>query len=171
MELYAHNMHFLGDTENDRAYDACVHGKIIFSIGGKSLSGDGDRCVSASSYRFLHTLFSDHVSGDEEFLIPCCGHMMIPSDDKTAVIIIGCNNGIDFDVTHLPNEVSIKTADVESFSLPFAEYRDAVLSFADQVEEFYKNSPPRRFYDDHDRDGYEAFRAEWDSLRERAKKL
>ncbi len=164
MELYAKNMHFLGNTENDRAFDTCIHGKIVFSINGTSLSQDDEWCVSASAYRFLHTLTKDHKSGNEDFLIPCCGHFMIPSDDKTSVTIIGCSNGIDFDVIHNSGKVTVRS-EAGDLTVPFSEYKAAVSSFADQVEAFFEKSPERRFNSDFDRDGFEAFRNEWTSLR------
>ena len=33
-------------------------------------------------------------------MIPCCCHFMIPSGDGKTVDIVGCSNGIDFDVIH-----------------------------------------------------------------------
>jgi polygalacturonase len=35
--------------------------------------------------------------GAEDFLIPCCGHTMIPSEDKTFVNIIGCKFSVGDD--------------------------------------------------------------------------
>ena len=83
MELYASDMFFRGDNEKEQAYDCCIHGSIIFKIGDNLLSDNTEWCVSASAYRFLHTLFENHFMGTEDFLIPCCGHFMIPSEDKT----------------------------------------------------------------------------------------
>ena len=30
MELYAQDLFFRGNTENEQTYDCCVHGKVIF---------------------------------------------------------------------------------------------------------------------------------------------
>ena len=81
MELYASDMFFRGDNEKEQAYDCCIHGSIIFKIGDNLLSDNTEWCVSASAYRFLHTLFENHFMGAEDFLIPCCGHTMIPSEE------------------------------------------------------------------------------------------
>lgn len=168
MELYARDMFFRGDNEKDQAYDCCIHGKVIFKIGDKLLSDDTQWCVSASAYRFLHTLFGNHFMGAEDFLIPCCGHTMIPSEDKLSVNIIGCNNGIDFNIIHEKDNIAIITADNTEHRIPFEEYKNAVISFAKQVMDFYKSNPPREFEDDFDKEGYLAFVIEWYSLYDRA---
>lgn len=168
MELYAQDMFFRGDTKKEQAYDCCIHGKVIFKIGDKLLSDDTVWCVSASAYRFLHTLFENHFMGAEDFLIPCCGQTMISSEDETSVIIFGCSNGIDFDIIHKQENIVIVTADNTEYLVPFAEYKNAVLSFAKQVMNFYKSNPPREFEDDFDKDGYRAFVTEWYSLYDKA---
>lgn len=168
MELYASDMFFRGDNEKEQVYDCCIHGKIIFKFGDELLSDDTQWCVSASAYRFLHTLFENHFMGAEDFLIPCCGHTMIPSEDKKSVRIIGCSNGIDFDIIHEQENIIIKTTDHNEYTVPFVDYKNAVLSFAKQVVDFYQSNPPREFEDDFDKDGYSAFVTEWYSLYNKA---
>lgn len=142
MELYASDMFFRGDNEKQQAYDCCIHGKIVFKIGDKLLSDDTEWCVSASAYRFLHTLFENHFVGAEEFMVPCCGHFMIPSEDKLSVSISGCSNGIDFNIIHEDEIITVATADNAEYHIPFEEYKRAVISFAKQVMDFYKATPP-----------------------------
>ena len=168
MELYAQDMFFRGDNVKEQSHDCCIHGKIIFKIDDKLLSDDTEWCVSASAYRFLHTLFKNHFIGTEDFLIPCCGHTMIPSEDKKSVSIIGCNNGIDFDIIHEHENIIIKTTDHNEYTVSFIDYRNAVLTYAKQVEDFYKSNPPREFEKDFDKDGYHAFMTEWFSLYNKA---
>lgn len=168
MVLYAQDMFFSGDTEKQKTYDRCIHGKVIFKIGENLLSDETEWCVSASAYRFLHTLFENHFMGAEDFLIPCCGHTMISSEDKDSVNIIGCNNGIDFNIIHEQETISIVTADNTEYQVPFADYKNAIISFAKQVMDFYKSNPPREFEDDFVKAGYSAFVAEWYSLYDRA---
>ena len=168
MELYARDMFFRGDTEKEKVYDCCIHGKVVFKIEDKLLSDETEWCISASAYRFLHTLFENHFMGAEDFLIPCCGHTMIPTEDKTSVNIWGCNNGIDFNIIHEQENISILTADNTEHQVPFADYKKAVLSFAKQVMDFYKSNPPRKFEDDFDKNGYSAFVTEWYSLYDKA---
>lgn len=168
MELYATGMFFRGNTEKDRAYDCCIHGEVVFTVEGKRLSDDTEWCVSASAYRFLHTLFKNHFMGGEEFLIPCCGHMMIPAEDKQSVRIFGCSNGLDFNIIHEGERITVVTADNTAYSVTFAEYKQAVVTFAQQVMDFYRSHPPRKFEDEWEKDGYGAFVTEWYSLYDKA---
>ncbi len=168
MELYATDMVFRGKSEKEKVYDCCVHGKVVFKIEDKNLSDNTEWCVSASAYRFLHTLFKNHFMGAEEFLIPCCGHTIIPSEDKMSVNIIGCNSGIDFNIIHENDNIAIITEDNIEHRIPFDEYKNAVISFAKQVMDFYKSNPPREFVDDFDKDGYVAFVTEYYSLYDKA---
>ena len=168
MELYATDMFFRGDDKKEQAYDCCIHGNVVFKIGDNLLSDNTEWCVSASAYRFLHTLFENHFMGAEDFLIPCCGHFIIPSEDKTSVTISGCRNGVDFNIIHEDESITIVTAENIEYRIPFEDYKKAVVSFAKQVMDFYKESPPREFEDDFDKDGYSAFVPEWYSLYDKA---
>ncbi len=170
MKLYAADMFFRGANEKEKAYDCCIHGKIVFNIGDDRLCDDAEWCVSASAYRFLHAIFENHFTGAGDFLIPCCGHFMIPSDDKKAVMTSGCNNGIDFDIIHERENIIIKTKE-KAYTVSFEEFMAAVLSLAKQVEDFYKSNPPRQFENDFDKYGFGAFITEWYSLYDRANEL
>ena len=64
--------------------------------------------------------------GAEDFLIPCCGHTMVPSEDKMSLNIIGCNNGIDFNIIHEDENITIITADHTEHRIPFEKYKNAV---------------------------------------------
>ena len=172
MELYATDLHFLGDTQKDQVYDYCVHGKVVFKIDECNLSNDdSDWCVSASAYRFLHSLFENHFLGAEEQMIPYCGHFLIPSQDKTSVTISGCPNGIDFDIIHEDNNIIIRTQDGTTYTVTFEDYKSTVLYYAKQIEDFYHQNSPRQFEDKFDQDGFSAFCNEWYRLTDRATDL
>lgn len=168
MELYARDMFFRGDNEKERAYDTCIHGNIVFKIGDHLLCDHTEWCVSASAYRFLHTLFENHFMGSGEHLIPCCGHFMVPSEDKMSVTISGCDHGVDFTVIHEDENIVIITEDDAEYRIPFEIYKKAVLSLAEQVMGFYQSNPPREFEDEFEKDGYGAFVTEWYSLFDKA---
>ncbi|MBE7064656.1 MAG: hypothetical protein E7384_02425 [Ruminococcaceae bacterium] len=169
MKLYAKDLHFISNSPKEQNYDCCVHGKVVMKIGDISLSdGESDWCVSASAYRFLHSLFENHFLGTDEQLIPCCGHFLLPSEDKTKVTIGSCPNGIDFDVICEKENVTIRTQDTHAYTVPFEEYKTAVLSYAKQIEDFYHQNPPRQFENDFDRDGFSAFCNEWYDLMNKA---
>lgn len=164
IELRVENLHFLGDTEEVRRQDYCVHGNVIFKLDKDIIECGEEWCVSASAMRFMRSVLNNHFSGAEEHMIPCCGHFMIPSGDGKTVQIIGCNNGVDFDVLHEGENVRIRTENKE-YVYSLKEYIDVVMAYADQIEEFMMKSPERVFTDEFDREGYTAFMAEWKSLR------
>lgn len=164
MELYATNMFFRGDTQREKVYDTCIHGEVIFKIDDQSLSDDSQWCVSASALRFLHSIFENHFMGEEQFLIPCCGHMIIPSDDGKKVQIYGCSSGIDFNIIHDGENVMVVTAAGREYQVLFEDYKQAVLTFARQIMDFYQNNPPRAFEDDDDANGFGAFVSQFHSL-------
>lgn len=171
MELYAKNMFFQGNTIEEKEYDYCIHGNVVFKIGDKSLSNEKEWCISASAYKFLCTLFKNHFIEDGDFLIPCCGHFIILSDDKKIEKIMGCNSGIDFNVIHGKSDIIIKTEDNIEYNIPFVDYKIAVLSFAKQVIDFYKLNSERKFTDEYDKEGYNVFIAELNSLYNKANLL
>lgn len=169
MVLRAEALHFLGKDERERQYDCCLHGGIFLRIGETVLSDGTDRdwCVSASALRFLRTLFDAHAAGEQEQMIPCCGNMMIPSEDGARVTVIGCPNGVDFDVLPEGDEVRIRREGRE-WVVARSAYRSAVLAFVGTVWNFVRSAPPRRFYDDLDRDGFRAWEREMTALLDRA---
>lgn len=167
IHLTAADLHFLGDNEKERRRDLCLHGSVFLSIDGTVLCDGGEWCVSASALRFMRTVFVDHISASGDQMIPCCGHFMIPSGDGKTVDIVGCSNGIDFDVIHESGGITVKTADGEKFFVNCSEYRRAVTGFAGQIEQFISNSPSRIFDDDWDRAAVSVFRNEWTALRQR----
>ena len=170
VDLFADGLHFLGNTEDERRRDLCLHGRVTMRVNGHLLADEIECCVTASALRFLRSLSSDHKTGEEEFLFPCCGNMLIPSDDGKTVTVIGCPNGEDLEIsTHRAgNQTKIANKDVCQF-VTFDEYRAAVLAYAKQVLGFIKNSPERMFKDDLEKKGYEAFLTEFNDLMEKHK--
>ena len=171
IQLVATNLHFLGDDDKSKRHDCCLHGDVLFVIDDTVIEDGGEWCVSASAIRFMRSVLQDHISGQEEHMIPCCGHFMIPDEDGKSVQINGCVNGVDFDVFHEEGHIIIKTAEGKSFCVNFEEYREAVLLFAKQIELFMRNAPARIFSSDFERNGFNAFRNEWFLLKERINAL
>ena len=167
VDLFADNLHFLGNTEEEQQHDFCLHGKVTMCVNGCLLVNQLECCVTASALRFLRTLSSDHKMVEEEFLFPCCGNMLIPSDDGKTVTIIGCPNGEDLEIsTHCQdNQTMIKNENTCQF-VPYDEYRTAVLAYAEHILRFQQNNPERIFAEDFEKKGYEAFLTECKSLLE-----
>lgn len=170
VDLFADELHFLGNTEKERQQDLCLHGKVTMRVNGHLLADEIECCVTASALRFLRSLSSDHKTGEEEFLFPCCGHMLIPSEDGKTVTVIGCPNGVDFEIsTHRRGkQTRIKSETICQF-IPFDEYRAAVLTYAKQILRFLQNSPARQLANNFDKTGYEAFLTEFNDLMEKHK--
>ena len=158
------NLHWLGDTEKERCRDLCLHGDVRLAVGDTVLNED-EWTVSAGALRFMRSVRKNHYAGLEQHLLPCCGHFMVAREDGRTVHIHGCCNGFDCDVLHEEGMVRLVTEEAV-YSVPFLEYRDAVLFFAEAVETFYKSSPPRECEDDLEREGYQAFCNEWFDLKE-----
>lgn len=103
-------------------------------------------------------------------MLPCCGHFMIAADDLQTVEIYGCCNGIDFDVQHETDTVIIRTTKGKTYTIPFKMYLDDVVSFTQQIDDFYRNSPKHIVRDEEpDNSAFNAFCNEWICLKEAIK--
>lgn len=164
MMIQLSNLHFLGDSEKEQREDLCLHGHVLFTLENDVISDD-EWCVSAAALRFMRSVFYNHFFGSEEHMLPCCGHFMIASADKQTVEIVGCNHGIDFDVLHEEDKIKL-VFETRAYELGFDEYRMAVMTFAEQVEAFYHDSPKRILEkDDSVQSGFTAFWNEWNALK------
>ena len=153
VSLCASDLKFKDNSE----YDLCVHGKIFFEVNGIQLSDSQEWCVSASAYRFLLTLTENHAFvGDDNQMIPCCGTIM-PIEKHEKPILIGCDTGIDFDITHDDKAVTLQTERGVRYTVPFSEYKAAVFSFAKQIINFYEQNPSRKFNDKFEENGFNTF--------------
>jgi len=164
IELLADNLHFLGNTDKECRSDPCVHGTATLRVNGHVFADSVECCLTASALRFLRTLHRNHPMGEEEFLFPCCGHMLIPSEDGKTVTIVGCTNGTEFPVCHVGNDIALGMEGGEQILLPYETYREAVKAYAEAILTFLKNSPPRQFADKWEKKGYEAFLTEYQAL-------
>lgn len=144
----------------DETEDLCLHGHTIVHIGEKKL--EYDSTISATALYLLKTLTENHIINTDNQLLPCCGFSFIPNDTLDNVVILGCNNGIDWSVTHDGDTVIIELEDGTRENISIDEYKKKVFEFADKVETFYKSCAPKKIPKDKiDHDGYIAFWNEW----------
>lgn len=148
------------DGSQDDPTDRCLHGHVIAQLGDELI--EEDCCVSATALYLLKTLTEDHIWGEDNQMLPCCGFFLIPNDDLTNVMISGCIYGTDWSVMHVKDKVYIVLKSGYKVHVPIEQYREEVFRFADEVEAFYqkcspKETPEREF----DRNGYIAFWNEW----------
>ena len=148
-------------TEGDDPYDLCAHGNMTATIGNEKFEFSGT--VSSTAIYLLKTLTENHLIGEDNQMMPCCGHFLIANDRLDDVRILGCPNGIDWSVIH-ENDSTIKiiTESGKETLVNLDEYRKIVYKFADKVELFYKSCSDKILPADAlDRDGYIAFWNEW----------
>lgn len=143
----------------DDPKDLCLHGKVTAHIGDEVMEDQGT--VSASALYLLRSLSEDHQTGQENQMIPCCGHFMVASEDLSAVWISGCPNGTDWKVEQVSGGVKITTESGKETFVPMDAYRAEVFRFADKVESYYAACGPKEPYDDFQQKGYTAFWNEW----------
>lgn len=149
----------------DDPEDLCLHGKVTAHIGDEVLEDSGT--VSASALYLLRSLTQDHKTGEENQMIPCCGHFMVAKEDLTEVWISGCPYGTDWLVEQVSGGVKITTDSGKETFVPMDEYRAEVFRFADKVEAYYKACLPKKPHDEFSRNGYTAFWNEWHRHRKR----
>ena len=155
---------------NGDAYDPddlCLNGDVFVKIGNKVLDNDKDGwTVSAGAYRMLQSLYRDHMAGNEQHLLPCCGHFMFVDEETDQLIISGCPNGLDWSVMHENGMVRLMADANNQIIIPFNEYKDIVFKFADEIKAYYdKCTPKKPKQDDFENKAYERFWSDWEKLR------
>ena len=144
--------------------DLCLHGHAVAEIGNERL--EYDAAVSATALYLLKSLREDHLIHTSNQMLPCCGFFLIANEDLSRVDICGCANGIDWSVLHEHGEIVLVTESGKETRISREEYQNAVFSFADRIEAFYRESAPKTLPEDpFDRNGYLAFWNEWNELR------
>jgi hypothetical protein len=126
---------------------------------------EGSCTVSAAAMYLLRTLTEDRI-GDKTRptrpMLPCCGHSLYASEDGQSVYIDGCPYGTDWAVRHTAEGIELTTEQGQKNLVPFEEYREVVLAFADRVMAYYFQCQPKVLPEEaYDRDGYLAFWREW----------
>ena len=156
------NLRWLEGTKAEE--DLCLHGKAIAQIGDEHF--EFEAAVSSTALYLLKSLTEDHVMGQSNQMLPCCGFFMIANEDLSSVEICGCNNGIDWSVLHDGGNVVLITESGKKTVMPIREYKQIVFAFADKIESFYKDSKEKSLpKDEFDRNGYIAFQNEWRARR------
>jgi hypothetical protein len=153
--------------------DQCAHGAVSLSVDGHSFVSpqDGELTVCAAALNLLRTLEHDHTPespvSEGGQLFPCCGFNVWVAGERFPVLIVGCPTGVDLQVVHDAEGVTLKANGFEA-CVPEQEWRSAVVSFADEVLAFYEREPPRNPIEDReDRKGWQAFWQEYGDRLER----
>ncbi|MCL2048089.1 MAG: hypothetical protein FWG87_05110 [Defluviitaleaceae bacterium] len=157
----ADRLYWIKDDGLDDPDDLCLHGRVLVKIGKEIF--DYDATVNAAGLYLLRTLTDNHIIHEKQFMLPCCGNMMIASDDFSSVDILGCNNGLDWSVLHENGGVRLVTQAGKEAFIDIDDYRNEVYAFADKVEEYYQNCLSKNVPvgEEFEWDGYTAFWNEW----------
>ncbi len=166
-ELKIIDQNWLGNEPQQ--FDLCSHGHLLLVIAGQTiLDGREESGLSESALALLRTLDHDHNSSSpvaEKLIFHGCG----------TELMRGCPIGVDWDVRHHQNLVSISKirrwdwpdearptlfSDLE-IDLEEADYRQAIVSFASQVKSFFVDQE-KIFYDQNDHLAFEKFWMEFD---------
>src|SRR5436190_21575034 len=156
--------------------DLCSHGRIKLVIDDQLISpADEEYGISESALALLRTLEHDHSPEHpiaERLIFHGCGTMLM----------LGCPIGFDWSVEHVPGQVRIANVvryDTTSESdavhfpdlaveVPDEQYRQQIVKFADEAKTLF-DGITKTFYDDEDRERYEEFWAEFETLLSRAR--
>lgn len=154
--------------EDDNPEDQCAHGRVLFHVNNTIFMKpeDGIWTVSASALYLMRTLSEDHTLenpvAESNFLFPCCGFTVWPSGKRFKVLCMGCNTGVDVEIIHRQDTVTVSSA-VGTKSVSKSEWIAAVLGFVNSVRDFYRVSSPKvAIEDEYDHLGWTAFWQEWD---------
>ena len=148
------------NKDTDDPDDLCLHGDVVVHIGNERFAEDCT--VSAAALYLLKTLSENHVIGEDNQMLPCCGFFLIPNETNDTVSISGCSNGIDWTVIHIKDGVEIITESGNTTFIGLDEYKRVVFDFVDRVQEYYDHCSPKKVpVDDYEKRGYIAFWNEW----------
>ena len=161
--------HWISNDETFNKGDLCSHGVLFLKIWEEILSDSksGSWSLTATGLYLLRSLKVDYNVGDfENYLVPCCGHCIIPDENKNYVTILGCNSWVDWNIKHEDGNVKFTSKQWTIGVIDFEQYKKMVLEFTDAIEAFYgdpkeKDVPNNEF----DKNWFQQFRAEWNELK------
>ena len=132
------------------------------------LDSESHFTVSSSALYLLRSLTDPElVMGDEgAHLFPCCGFHFLESNWDEDASIMGCPNGVDFEIIQAESEVKIESIDGKIWKVGVAAWKSVVLGFSDAVSDFYSAHAPKEALRD-EFPGYQKFLAEWQRRRQK----
>ncbi len=158
-KIEVENLSWINGAADDK-HDLCLHGDARATIGERTL--ERHATVSATALYLLKTLKKDKLFTDEIQMLPCCGHFIMANEDLTEVEIVGCNAGIDWEVTHdAHGDIVLTLRSGYSVTVDFEEYKAEVIRFADKIKAFYDTCTPKESDIEFNQKGYTAFWNEW----------
>ena len=139
--------------------DLCLHGVVRVRIDNAVL--EDDVSLSAAALHLLRTVTEDRQPDEMAKLFPTDGFCWTP-DGQGGIYLGGCpNGGIDGRIIHGDGAVCIALEGLPETRIPLEEYRAEVFRFADQVEEYFRQSKPKEVTTELDKLWYPLFWKEW----------
>lgn len=174
LKLEPRNIHWLGEKEH-APWDKCAHGNVFLKINGNVIVGEAegnDWNLSMGALHLLRTLERSHTFESPLFenLIPHCGHAMFKIDEEPGFGIIECFTGINFQVIHAGENITI-VKDGHPHTVTRESWHRAVVGFSEAVRAFHSSNDPKIVEDELEREGFEKFMEEWDSRHTSAVRL
>jgi hypothetical protein len=166
IKLLVQELQWIKGSKDDPE-DHCAHGRVFFTVNETEFvkPDDGVWTVSASALYLLRTLTENHTAENsvaDGYLFPCCGFVVLPIGGRFKVLCLGCMNGIELEIIHQVDTVTINSS-AGSEVVPKTEWTRAVLDFTDSVRQFYRSSLPKVAIEDEiDKLGWATFWQEWD---------
>lgn len=158
-KIHINKLYWINNSCDD-PNDLCAHGNVSVTIGSESF--EYDCTVSATALYLLKSLTENHIIDKSIQMLPCCGHSIFLNDDNKTVKIIGCPNGIDWNISHDNNNVILITRNNDKIIIPFNNYKKEVFTFVDEIEDFYNCCSPKNLpVDKYDKNAYLSFWKEW----------
>ncbi len=174
-EIKILRQHWISDDGLYDKTDLCSHGVLFLRIGDEILSDlkSDSWTLSATGLYLLRTLKMDYNIEDfGNYLVPCCGHLLIPDDNKDYVSISGCNEGLDWNIKHENGNVKFTSEKGAVGKISFEQYKNMILDFTDEIESFYGDPNEKEVpNDEFDQNGFQQFWAEWTELKTEWRKL
>jgi len=156
-------------NSNDAANDLYLHGHVFVRIGNEIICDEKklDVTVNATGLYLLRSLTENYMIGQyQSQLLPCCGFVTY-FDKNLRPAISGCPVGIDWEITHISDNLIQHTSESGNVALITKDdYQKMVFTFVDKIEEYYQQSAPKILPDNEfDLGAYEEIWVEWRKIR------
>lgn len=168
-EINLLRLHWTTDNGADEPEDQCIHGEVFIRVGNEIVSDkeSGSWSIGVTALYLLRCLTEDYYPDKfGNYILPCCGHFMIPDEDDNYVTIQGCNIGKEWTIKHHKKSVEWISENGVSGSLSKSEYHNVIIKLISEIELFYNQSTPKHTpKDNFDKTAWQQYWAEWNKLK------
>ena len=167
LEIIPVSLSWLGD--DPWTQDLCAHSGVKIVFKGETVVDDSATAytVSTGAVHLLRTLDEDHTEDSPLFIhiFPCCGHFMVLNESGQAMNAAGCGHGLNWWIEHKGSSVHLTFSNGSTIQVSDLEWCQAVITFADRVWAFYRDSAEKQPFDEEETAWFSAFMDEWQQRR------